>query len=215
MSTTSTDRRNGVNIGSAIKVPCRAATTAAITLSGEQSVDGVSLVTGDRCLVKNQASGIDNGIYRVDSSSWQRDKDWDGSGEVKKGTMVFVHSGTVNEKSFWYVGTSDPIVIGTTSITFISTAVPSLFSFVGSVSAGGVAIELPAGWSSSLDGGTGIYTVTHNLGTTNYVFILTPNKATACFGMWKTKNANSIDIVFFTDAGVSTNAIFDFILVQW
>lgn len=117
MSTTSTDRRNGVNIGAAVKVPCKAATTANITLSGEQTIDGVSCVDGDRVLVKNQTDGIENGIYEVSTSTWQRTKDWDGQSEVKKGTLVLVHSGTVNGPSFWQVTTADTITIGTTSIT--------------------------------------------------------------------------------------------------
>lgn len=116
MTTTSTDRRQGVTSGAAIKVPCRAATTAAVTLSGEQTVDGVALVDGDRCLVKDQASGVDNGIYMVvANTSWERDKDWDGTFDVKRGTLVYVTSGTQNA-GFWAVTTADPITIGTTSV---------------------------------------------------------------------------------------------------
>src|SRR3972149_2886558 len=116
MASSTTDRRLGLVGGTAIKAPCKAATTANITLSGEQTIDGVSCVTGDRVLVKNQTTGADNGIYVCDTSTWQRDKDWDGASEIKKGTLVYVHSGTANS-GWWYVSTADSIIIGTTSVT--------------------------------------------------------------------------------------------------
>ena len=116
MATTSTTRRQGVNAGLGIKAPVRAATTANITLSGEQTIDGVAIVTDDRVLVKNQTTSADNGIYRADTSTWQRDYDWDGSFDVKDGTLVYVTSGTTNQ-GFWAVTTDDDITIGTTSVT--------------------------------------------------------------------------------------------------
>jgi hypothetical protein len=128
--TTSTDRRFGVNSEVAIKAPCKAATTANITLSGEQTIDGVSVVTDDRVLVKNQTTSSENGIYIANTSSWARATDWDGSRDVKKGTLVFAHSGTANQ-GWWYVSTSDPIVPGTTSVTIAqaSTALAVIAAF--------------------------------------------------------------------------------------
>lgn len=116
MTSTSTDRRQGVNVGAAVKVPCKAATTANITLSGEQTIDGVSIVDGDRVLVKDQTTASENGIYVADTSAWERALDWDGAFDVKEGTLVFVTDGTINI-GFWYVTTSNPITIGTTSVT--------------------------------------------------------------------------------------------------
>lgn len=115
MTSVTTDRRQGVTASAAVKVPCKAATTANITLSGEQTIDGVSCVTDDRVLVKSQTSGVDNGIYVVDTSSWDRSPDWDGSLDVKCGTVTYVTSGSTNT-GFWYVTTSDPITPGTTSV---------------------------------------------------------------------------------------------------
>lgn len=111
-----TERRHGLSASIAIKAPCRVATTANITLSGEQTIDGVAVVSGDRVLVKNQTTGSENGIYEASTSEWQREPDWDGSYDVKSGTLVFVASGT--GLGLWYVSTSDPITIGTTSVTF-------------------------------------------------------------------------------------------------
>lgn len=112
---TSTDRRHGVNSSAAIKVPCRAATTANITLSGEQTIDGVAVVSGDRVLVKNQTTGADNGIYEASTSAWSRTSDWDGSYDVVTGTLTYVYSGTNN--GWWYVSTTGTITVGTTSVS--------------------------------------------------------------------------------------------------
>lgn len=124
MASVSTDRRMGVNGGLAIKVPVRVATTANITLSGEQTIDGVAVVTGDRVLVKNQTSGINNGIYEADSGTWARTPDADGSNDLTFGTLIKVNSGTAGS-GFWFVSTTtDPIVIGTTSIAFTNSSTP-------------------------------------------------------------------------------------------
>jgi hypothetical protein len=112
---TTTDRRQGVNAGLAMKAPCRVATTAAITLSGEQTIDGVACVTGDRVLVKNQSSSVDNGIYVVDSSAWDRALDCDGTLDLMTGTAVYVFSGTANI-GFWYVSTVDAQIVPGTDV---------------------------------------------------------------------------------------------------
>lgn len=118
MTSVSTDRRFGVNSGSAVKVPVKAATTAAITLSGEQTIDGVSCVTDDRVLVKDQASSVANGIYTVDTGAWSRATDFDATYDVVEGTLVHVNQGTTNGESMWRVGTSGTITIDTSSIAF-------------------------------------------------------------------------------------------------
>lgn len=113
----SDDRRYGLIGNTGIKVPCRVATTAAITLSATQTIDGVAVVSGDRVLVKDQSSGVDNGIYVVDTGDWSRAADADGSYDFVSGSLVFVTVGTSNS-GFWYVSTTGDIVVGTDSITF-------------------------------------------------------------------------------------------------
>lgn len=131
MTSVATDRRNSVNSSKAVKVPCRVATTAAITLSGEQTIDGVAVVDGDRVLVKDQASGVDNGIYVADTSTWERALDFDGSNDVVEGTLVKVNGGTLGA-GFWYVSTTGTITPGSTIITFAqaSTVLAVVSAFV-------------------------------------------------------------------------------------
>lgn len=111
------------NIASGLdpKQSCRLATTANITLSGEQTIDSVAAVTGDRVLVKNQSTGSENGIYVVDTSSWTRATDFDGtpSNEVTSGAYTFVTEGTSQATTGWVLSTPDPITVGTTALTFV------------------------------------------------------------------------------------------------
>lgn len=110
------------NIASGLdsKQSVRAATTANITLSGEQTVDGVALVSGDRVLVKNQSTASANGIYDVDSGAWTRSDDADGSPahEVSSGMYTFVEEGTTQANTGWVLATADPISLGTTALSF-------------------------------------------------------------------------------------------------
>lgn len=102
----------------AVKAPCRAATTAAVVLSGEQVIDGVTLVAGDRVLVKDQAGGADNGIWTVSAGAWSRAPDLDTAGSVVSGMRTYVNTGTMNGGREFALTTPDPIVIGTTALTF-------------------------------------------------------------------------------------------------
>ena len=75
---------------------CRVATTANITLSGTQTIDGVVLVADERVLVKDQGTASQNGIYLCKSGSWTRTTDFDSSSEIVAGDFVFVTEGSVN-----------------------------------------------------------------------------------------------------------------------
>ena len=88
----STDRFNAVLAAFAIKIPCHAVALVDITLSGEQTVNSIAVVSGDRVLVTNQDSSIDNGIYDVDTSAWSRAADFDGNRDVLRGTLVSVNT---------------------------------------------------------------------------------------------------------------------------
>jgi hypothetical protein len=102
------DRKNSV----------RVATTAAIVLTGPQSVDGVAVVAGDRVLVKNQADGTQNGIYVAAVGAWSRAADADASIEVTPGLLVPVEAGAANGDSVWQLVTDAPIALGATALAF-------------------------------------------------------------------------------------------------
>lgn len=101
--------------GLAIKAPVRVATTANITLSGEQTVNTVALLEGDRCLVKDQTDPKENGIYTVEQSAWQRAGDFDGTRDVVKGTLITAET-PAGDFEIWQV-TSETPTIGVDNIT--------------------------------------------------------------------------------------------------
>ena len=134
MGSTTTDRRIGLNSGAAFKVPCKAASTANLVLSGEQTVDGVACVTGDRVLVKNQTDQTANGIWVVSTASWTRDLDFDGNLDAVTGTQVMTLNGNTNSNSFWRLATIGAINFGSSLISFARSFVndSTLISFIQS-----------------------------------------------------------------------------------
>ncbi|TDF86304.1 phage tail protein [Pseudomonas sp. H9] len=96
-----------------------AATTAAITLSGVQTIDGIVLTAGARVLVKNQAAAKDNGLYQVVAGGlWTRCADADTTAKVTPGMLVLVEKGTLNGDSAWQLVTDSPITLGTSGLSF-------------------------------------------------------------------------------------------------
>lgn len=150
----SVDRINGLTGDLAIKTPVRVATTANITLSGLQTIDGVSLAAGDRVLVKNQTDAVDNGIWTASTSSWSRALDFDGSYDCVQGTLVSVTSGTVNEQTVWQLTTANP-VIGTSSLTFERGAFSDAANMAADDGASGSLWETVQGFINKLIGLTG------------------------------------------------------------
>lgn len=105
-----------------IKSPCRVASTGALVLSSTQVIDGVSVSTGDRILVKDQADATQNGIYQTASSSWTRVDDFNGSSDSTRGTLVYVGAGTVNGNRIHYLSsTGINVPDGSSTISFAQT----------------------------------------------------------------------------------------------
>ncbi len=118
MTSTITDRLYGTTSSLAVKAPARAATIASITLSGLQTIDGVSLQAGDRVLVKNQTNAVENGLYVARSSAWSRAADFDGAYDFVKGTQLSVVEGSTNALTFWRVTNASDAVLDEDEITF-------------------------------------------------------------------------------------------------
>lgn len=92
------------------------ATTANITLSGEQTIDGVT-TSASRVLVKDQSTASENGIYVSAAGAWSRAADCDSTAEVQ-GAVVSVSAGTANaDKRF--AQTEDAVTVGTNDQTWI------------------------------------------------------------------------------------------------
>lgn len=109
------------------KSPVKAATTANITLisgGAPNTLDGVTLVNGDRVLVKDQTNGQENGIFTVttvgsgSNGSWTRATDFDSSAEAVPGSIISVEQGTANGDKLFMLATNGPITLGTTPLTF-------------------------------------------------------------------------------------------------
>jgi hypothetical protein len=110
-----------VAAGVSVKQAVRVASTANIaSLSGLLTVDGVSLVAGDRVLVKNQTNQVNNGVYVVAAGSWSRSSDFDDSPdtEVRGGNLVFVQEGSVNPNTSWVLTGQSNLAVGTDNLVF-------------------------------------------------------------------------------------------------
>ena len=100
--------------------PVRAATTAniaiATALNNGDTLDGVTLATGDRVLVKNQSTASQNGIYVVGAAP---DRDYDlSTDDPDFGFLIYVREGTTNAGTLWRNTNTSAPTIGSTSITF-------------------------------------------------------------------------------------------------
>lgn len=106
-----------------VKQSVRVASTATVDISTElengDTLDGVTLATGDRVLLKNQSTPAQNGIYVVAASgAASRSTDADEDSEVTAGLFTFVEEGTVNADTGWVLVSNDPLVVGTDPLSF-------------------------------------------------------------------------------------------------
>jgi hypothetical protein len=126
--------RQGLDVKQSVRVASTANVAITTGLEAGDVVDGVTLVAGDRVLLKNQTTTSENGIYvAVASGAASRSSDANGTadtGELKSGTFAFVEEGTVNFDSGFVVSTDGTITVGTTGITWTQ------FSGAGSFDAG-------------------------------------------------------------------------------
>jgi hypothetical protein len=112
-------------LGIAWKQPVNAATTANITLSGAQTIDAVSVVAGDRVLVKDQTAQADNGIYVAAAGVWSRSPDADTYDEMIS-ALVFVESGGQAGAAF-YCPIQPGGTLGVTAITWNNFSVGGVY----------------------------------------------------------------------------------------
>ena len=183
------------------KASVRAATTAAVTLAtgleNGDTLDGVTLATGDRVLVKNQTDATENGLYVVAASGAPaRSSDADTAAEITASFAVFVEEGTVNTDSGWVLTNNGAVTVGTTELSFTQ------FTGLGQITAGdgltktantlnvvpgdGLAVTADSvkidravvvtKYATNVGDGTATsYTVTHNLATKDVIVSIYDN----------------------------------------
>lgn len=210
-------------LGLAWKQPVRAATTTngalATAYANGQTIDGVTLATGDRILVKDQTTGSENGIYTVAvTGAPTRATDADSSSELASAT-VYVTSGTTNaDKS--YTQTTDNPTVGTTSIVWAQAGGGSLPTAGAGLTLSGSTLDVGAGAgitvgadtvsvdtavvarhvSASIgDGSATVIAVTHSLGTKDVVVSVRRNSDDAAvLTDWVATSTSVVTLTFAT-----------------
>ncbi|ANS04575.1 putative membrane-anchored cell surface protein [uncultured Mediterranean phage] len=104
------------------RVIAECASTANVNLTNGleagDSIDGVVLVAGDRCLIKSQTDATENGLYlAVASGAASRDPEYDTIAEIS-GSLIVVNQGSTNNDTIWLCTTDSSGSIGSTSITY-------------------------------------------------------------------------------------------------
>ncbi len=147
------------------KAAVRVATTATGTLAtayeNGDTVDGVTLATGDRILLKDQSSGAENGIYVVAASGAPtRATDFDTAALAFQGALIYVKAGTANANTVWKHTTSAAITLDTTALTFAQLGAGggsmSSFTLAGD---SGSSQSITDGNTATIAGGTGLSSV--------------------------------------------------------
>lgn len=102
----------------------RLATTANVTLSGTQTIDGVAGSADDRILVKNQTATDENGIYLMKAGAWVRTTDADTWDELV-GAIVPIAEGTVNHDTLWLITADQGGTLDTDPVSAVQLPGPS------------------------------------------------------------------------------------------
>lgn len=157
--------------GLAPKQSVHVATTANITLSGTQTIDGVAVVAGDRVLVKNQAAASQNGIYVVASGAWARAADADSWADLVS-AFTFIEEGSTLSDTGWVCTANAGGTLGTTSIDFVQfTGASSIIDGAGLSKTGNTFdVNVGAGLTITSDAValTGQALALHNLGSNGF-----------------------------------------------
>ncbi len=109
---------DSVATGLDVKASVRVASNANHSMTAPGAVDGVTLATNDRVLLKAQTTGSENGIYTWTGTTLTRSSDANTNAKVTSGMFTFTTEGTTNAGKGYVLSTADPITLGTTSLTF-------------------------------------------------------------------------------------------------
>lgn len=196
---------------STTKLSVVVATTANITLSGLQTIDGISVTSSNRVLVKNQTTPAQNGIYLPSSGAWSRDTDFDTSSKADNGVIVFVSRGTTNGNKYFKLDTAPPITLGTTSLSFSEV----LFSGDGNgIYSGSGTIDLSGGdVTAALSNHDQTFNMSYS--TTNPALSITNNTITPASSSIQLLSNDGSSGVYAADeyAGIYNNSAGEFAII--
>lgn len=213
----------------AVKDPVRALANTNITLTGLQTIDGVSLAANDRVALIGQTTASQNGLYSAQSGAWVRVTDMDANSELTGGTEFLVNEGTTYGGSVWRITNTGTITLGTTNLTFAQVnqqttytagnglnLAGTVFTAVaapgGGLTVGGSGISIDTSvvarkYSADVGDGSSVsIAVTHNLGTQD-VTVSVRDKATNA-GVLVDWVATSTSVVTLTFATAPTAAAY-------
>jgi hypothetical protein len=186
-------------LGLSFKNPALCATTANITLSGLQTIDGIAVTAGVRVLVKNQTNTANNGIYAAATGAWTRTTDAD-TWDKLVSAFLFIESGTANAGTAWYCSAQPGGTLGVTGISW------NTFSFTSSYTAGtgltlaGTQFSISNTGVTSASYGTASSVPTLAINAQGQVTsasnttISIPNTQVTGLGTMSTQNANNVAI---------------------
>lgn len=186
------------------RAPVVAASTAPVTLAGLSTVDGIALAVGDRVLVKDQALPVHNGVYLASNGAWTRSTDFDGApaGEAVSGMTFPVSGGTINNGKAFSVSTPNPVIVGTSNITFTQSNGGGIggsnVTLVGNTYIDGVIHEK----SNTLTDAIGSRSVDLSLG--DYIYANVTGNCSFTFTNAATAARVSAFIMEITDGGTAT-----------
>jgi hypothetical protein len=126
-----TIKQGSIDIKDSVRVASTANIAIASALTNGSTIDGVTVATGNRVLLKNQTDASENGIYAVVASgAASRTVDANTNTLVTNGMYTFVSEGTASNATGYVLTTLDPITLDTTNLTFTQ------FSGAGQIDAG-------------------------------------------------------------------------------
>jgi hypothetical protein len=188
---------DSVAAGLAPKDAVRTATTAdgalATAFANGQAIDGVTLTTGDRVLLKNQTAPAENGVYTVNASGAPtRATDADSSGDLV-GAAVFVSEGTINGNTLWVMTTDAPITVGTTGLVWSQFGGPGAYTAGNGLSLTGTqfGISAPVSIANGGTNGTTAAAAKTNLGFPTKFAV----NSSAATSTTVTHNLNTLDVI--------------------
>lgn len=203
------------------KPSVRVVATANIALTAVQTIDGVTLVAGDRVLATAQTTATQNGVYVVASGAWTRALDADATGEITPGAFWFVEEGTTNAASQWRCANTGTVTLNTTAISITQFGASTSYTATNGVQLVGnvLSIKLPAA-SGLLADGTGLHidtsvvarkfsqaigdgtttaiVVTHNLGTLDVAITVRDTSGNVVFPDMQATSTNTVTLTFAT-----------------